>query len=105
MAPPLPSLTFGTDYLIHKTPFMMQYNLNSQHEIFNGSVLTVGYVGSRGVDLLSFRDYNPPVPVTAPNGQLQFGNPATGLSYPRINPAFGTLVLTNPGSSSHYNSL
>ena len=54
----------------------MQYNLNIQREVFNGSVLTVGYVGSRGVDLLSFRDYNPPVPVTLPNGQLQFGNPA-----------------------------
>jgi hypothetical protein len=105
VAPPLPSLTFGTDYLIHKTPYMMQYNLNIQRQIFNGSVLTVGYVGSRGVDLLSFRDYNPPVPVELPNSQLQFGNPATGISYPRMNPAFGTLVLTNPSSSSHYNSL
>jgi hypothetical protein len=105
VAPPLPALTFGTDYLIHKTPYMMQYNLNIQRQVFNGSVLTVGYVGSRGVDLLSFRDYNPPVPVTLPNGQLQFGNPATGISYQRINPAFGSLVLTNPGSSSHYNSL
>jgi hypothetical protein len=105
VAPPLPSLTFGTDYLIHKTPYMMQYNLNIQREVFKGSVLTVGYVGSRGVDLLSFRDYNPPVPVVLPNGQRQFGNPATGVSYTRINPAFGSLVLTNPGSSSHYNSM
>jgi hypothetical protein len=102
---PLPSLTFGTDYNIHKTPYQMQYNLNVQREIFGGSVLTVGYVGSRGVDLLSFRDYNPPVPVVLANGTLQFGNPATGVSYARINPAFGTQVLTNPGSSSHYNSL
>jgi hypothetical protein len=43
--------------------------------------------------------------VTLPNGTLQFGNPATGISYPRINPAFGTEVLTNPGSSSHYNAM
>jgi hypothetical protein len=102
---PLPSLTFGTDYGIHRTPYQMQYNLNVQREVFRGSVLTVGYVGSRGVDLLSFRDYNPPVPVTLPNGTLQFGNPATGISYQRINPLFGTQVLTNPGSSSHYNSM
>ncbi len=102
---PLPSLTFGTDYGIHKTPYMMQYNLNIQREVFRGSILTVGYVGSRGVDLLSFRDYNPPVPVTLPNGTLQFGNPVTGVSYPRINPLFGTQVLTNPGSSSHYNAM
>jgi hypothetical protein len=105
ISPPLPSLTFGTDYTIHKTPYMMQYNLNVQRELFKGSILTVGYVGSRGVDLLSFRDYNPPVPVKLPNGTLQFGDPVTGLSYPRINPAFGTEVLTNPGSSSHYNSM
>jgi hypothetical protein len=105
VATPQPSLTFGTDYNIHRTPYQIQYNLNLQREFFRGSVLTVGYVGSRGVDLLSFRDYNPPVPVTLPNGQLQFGNPVAGVSYPRINPAFGTLVLTNPGSSSHYNSI
>ncbi len=102
---PLPSLTFGTDYQIHKTPYMMQYNLNLQREVFKGSVLTVGYVGSRGIDLLSFRDYNPPVPTVLPNGTLQFGNPATGISNTRINPLFGTQVLTNPGSSSHYNSV
>jgi hypothetical protein len=105
IAPPLPSLTFGTDYGIQKTPYQIQYNLNVQRQLFNGSVLTVGYVGSRGIDLLSFRDYNPPVPVVLPNGQQQFGNPATGVSYTRINPAFGSLVLTNPGSSSHYNSV
>src|SRR6266853_5482711 len=104
-APPLPSLTFGTDYNIGKTPYQIQYNLNIQREVFKGSVLTVGYVGSRGVDLLSFRDYNPPVPVTLPNGLLRFGNPGTGTSYNRINQAFGSLVLTNPGSSSHYNSM
>ncbi len=86
-------------------PYQMQYNLNVQREIFKGSVLTVGYVGSRGVDLLSFRDYNPPVPVTLPSGQLQFGNPLTGISYQRINSAFGTQALTNPGSSLHYNSM
>jgi len=102
---PLPSLTFGTDYTMHKTPYQMQYNLNIQREVFNGSVLTVGYVGSRGVDLLSFRDYNPPVPKVLANGALQFGDPSTGISYPRINTAFGTQVLTNPGSSSHYNSM
>jgi hypothetical protein len=105
VAPPLPSLTFGTDYNIAKTPYMMEYNLNIQRELFNGSVLTVGYVGSRGVDLLSFRDYNPPVPHILADGTRQYGDPATGLSYTRINPGFGTEVLTNPGSSSHYNSL
>ena len=101
---PLPALTFGTDYNIHTTPYMMQYNLNIEREVAKGSVVTLGYVGSRGVDLLSFRDYNPPVPAKLANGTLQFGNPTTGVSNPRINPLFGSLVLTNPGSSSHYNS-
>lgn len=97
-------LPSGTDYHIHKTPYQIQYNLNIEREVRKGSVLTLGYVGSRGVDLLSFRDYNPPVPTVLPNGTLQFGNPLTGVSNPRINPLFGSLVLTNPGSSSHYNS-
>jgi Carboxypeptidase regulatory-like domain/TonB-dependent Receptor Plug Domain len=102
---PLPSLTFGTDYTIHKTPYVMQYNLNVEHELFKGAVLTAGYVGTHGTDLLSFRDYNPPVPVILADGTRQYGNPVTGISYTRINPAFGTEVLTNPGSSSQYNSL
>jgi len=70
-------------------------------------VLTVGYVGSRGVNLLSFRDVNPPQVVTDANGVQHFGSVVNGtaVSNPRLNPNFGTLTLSQPSSLSRYNGL
>lgn len=42
------------------TPYSIQYNLNVQRELFRGTVLTVGYVGSQGVHLTQANDVNPP---------------------------------------------
>ena len=106
-AQPLPSLTFGTVYDIQKTPYQMQWNLNVQREIFRDTTLTVGYVGSRGVNLLSFRDYNPPRVELDANGVQHFGKivNGVGVSNPRLNPNFGTLSLTQPSSLSRYNAM
>ena len=86
---------------------MIQYNLNLQRELWYNTVVTIGYVGSHGVDLLSFRDFNPPVPTLDANGVQHFGTVVNGVGVPnpRINPNFGTLVLTHPSSSSRYNSM
>src|SRR5262249_54891342 len=86
---PLPSLTFGTLYDIRTTPYQVQYNLNIQRELFRNSVLTVGYVGSHGVNLLSFKDFNPPTLTTGPDGKPRFGS--NGASNPRLNPNFGSM--------------
>jgi len=109
---PLPSLTFGTKYDIGTTPYQMQWNMNIQRELFRDTVLTVGYVGSRGVDQLSFRDFNPPQVQTDAQGVQHFGTlvqNANGsysiVSNPRLNPNFGTLSLTQPSSTSRYNGL
>jgi len=104
---PLPSLTFGTKYDIRTTPYQMQWNLNVQREILRDTVLTVGYVGSRGVNLLSFRDVNPPQVVTDADGVQHFGSVVNGtaVSNPRLNPNFGTLTLSQPSSLSRYNGL
>ena len=109
---PLPSLTFGTKYDIQTTPYQMQWNLNIQRELFRNTVLTLGYVGSRGVKLLSFRDFNPPKVELDAQGVQHFGklvqNPNGSysiVSNPRLNPNFGTLSLTQPSSSSRYNGL
>ena len=106
-AQPLPSLTFGTVFDINKTPYQMQWNLNMQREIFRDTTVTVGYVGSRGVNLLSFRDYNPPRVEVDANGVQHFGKivNGVGVSNPRLNPNFGTLSLTQPSSLSRYNAL
>ena len=104
---PLPSLTFGTVYDIAKTPYQMQWNLNVERQLFRDTTLTIGYVGSRGVNLLSFRDYNPPQVEVDANGVQHFGKIVNGMgvSNPRLNPNFGTLTLSQPSSLSRYNAM
>ncbi len=43
-----------------RTPYIYNYNLNVQQEIFRDTVLQVGYVGSQGRKLLRLRDLNQP---------------------------------------------
>ncbi len=102
------SQTNGTYYGTNTTPYTMEWNLNIQRELFKNTLLTVGYVGSRGVHLLAFHDFNPPTP-TVTNGVMSFAayNPAIGIyvQNPRLDPDFGSLDMTDPTSSSNYNAL
>jgi outer membrane receptor protein involved in Fe transport len=114
---PKPSVTFGTRYDLHTTPYQMQWNMNLQHQVMRDSILTVGYVGSHGVNLLSFKDFNPPKVTTDAQGVQHFGTYTTttdangnfvrltGTPNARINPNFGSLVLSHPSSTSRYNAL
>jgi Carboxypeptidase regulatory-like domain/TonB dependent receptor len=43
-----------------RTPYILNYNLNIQHELTKNTVLQVGYVGSAGRKLFRFRDINQP---------------------------------------------
>jgi len=43
-----------------RTPYVYNYNLNVQHQMFQGTVLQVGYVGSQGRKLLRVLDLNQP---------------------------------------------
>ena len=43
-----------------RTPYVYNYNLNVQQEVFRNTVLQVGYVGSAGRKLLRVRDINQP---------------------------------------------
>jgi len=43
-----------------RTPYIYNYNLNLQQELFRGTVLQIGYVGSAGRKLFRFRDINQP---------------------------------------------
>jgi len=101
----------GFDYGTNTTPYMMQYNLNVQRELMQGTTLSVGYVGSHGVHLLTQYEHNPPVPTTGPNGELVFGKlNATGTAVtgnPRLNTS-GLFSIYNafaPIATSRYNSL
>jgi outer membrane receptor protein involved in Fe transport len=99
----LVSTLTGTNYNINVTPYQMQWNLNIQRELFKNSVFSLGYVGSRGVHLLAFHDYNPPEATIDASGVYHFGSGTT--ANPRLNPAVGTLDLLNPDSGSHFNGL
>lgn len=52
-------------YPYNTTPYLQQWNLSIQREIMRNTVLTVAYVGSRGVHLLNQGDANPVVPTGA----------------------------------------
>jgi outer membrane receptor protein involved in Fe transport len=106
-----PSEIVGIDYNTHDVPHMYQWNFNIQHELFENTVLTVGYVGSRGLHLYEGRDLNPVEPQDI-NGVETFGSLATSgplagtvVGFPRENPAAPSLSDEAPVGNSHYNSL
>jgi len=50
---------FGVDQKL-KTPYVLNWNINVQHEIATGTLLQVGYVANRGRKLFSTIDLNQP---------------------------------------------
>jgi hypothetical protein len=104
-----PSITETPNATDVKTPYMEQWNLNIERSLFKETVLTVGYVGSRGIHLFLTDDANQPTPCVAPcNGSP--ANVPAGVLYrapgqPNQNPAFGSVDLKFPLGYSYYNSL
>jgi hypothetical protein len=82
-----------------QNPYSMQYNLNIQHEVFQDLTLTVGYAGSRGVNLIRGGAVNIPIPEIV-NGRKFF--PAGA---PRRNPNWSDIDLKRGDGNSWYNSL
>ena len=97
-APSLPSTTIGYAWQLNRTPYMEQYNLNIQRELIEGTVLSVGYVGSHGVNLISGVQENPTGYMIDSSGVYHFN----GV---RRNPALGSSTLGVNGTNSRYNSL
>ena len=62
-----PSSTPGFDYNSDTTPYVMQYNFNIQREFARGTVFNIGYVGSRGVHLMTQVNFNPPLACLTPH--------------------------------------
>ena len=77
----------------YHNPYIMQWNFNIQQQLSSSLGLTVGYVGSKGTDLMMTYDDNAP-PVTAAYTQSL-----------RPYPQFGTVTTYSPGANSNYNSL
>jgi hypothetical protein len=80
-----------------------QYNLTVQREIFPSTVLSVGYIGSHGVNLITGSEQNPVPYTTDANGVYHFQRTSVGSG--RINPALGGFSLGVNGTNSRYDSL
>src|ERR1700752_2704152 len=83
-----------------RTPYIQNYNLNIQRELFRNGVLEVGYVGSHGTKLFRYRDINQPL------------NPTISSARPSDNgpfaPSGGTFFSVNQLETtaiSNYNAL
>ena len=104
---PLPSQSNAVNYDTPSTPYQMQWNLNVQRQVAEATILTVGYVGSRGVHLFYQKDQNPPIPSIGPNGKPVLGvlSPFGIVSNPRMNPAMGPYNGAEPQGNSVYHSM
>jgi hypothetical protein len=100
LAPPLPSQPQALTYKGVATPYLQEYDLNVQRSLTRNSVLTVGYVGSKGTHFYQVVDVNPPKTTTGPDGQLVFLGPGD-----RINPNLSEVYFLEPWDNSNYNSL
>nr|MDQ3818567.1 TonB-dependent receptor [Acidobacteriota bacterium] len=80
--------------------YVMQYNLNVQRQISSDTMVSIAYVGSRGVNLFGQGDVNTAIPTILPDGTQFF--PANA---PRRNPNFGQARQIFQGFNSWYNSV
>ena len=90
LATSVPSAAPGWNYYNNKDPYYIMYNLNVQRQVARGTVLSVGYVGSRGVHLETGLEANPPTVQVDANGVLHFAH----LSAPVGTP--GATLISNP---------
>ncbi|MGB9234049.1 MAG: carboxypeptidase regulatory-like domain-containing protein [Terriglobales bacterium] len=111
--PPAPDISFfpflpvnvnGAIFLVDphlRTPYVYQYNLSLQRNLFADMVLETNYVGSLGRGLTSLRDLNPTVLGTT-NRILNGSSPNCG-SYVGVS-CFGPLPEFQNVSNANYNA-
>jgi hypothetical protein len=89
---------YAVDYDNNKSPHQLQYNLTLQQQIGASDVVSLAYVGSRGINLVGYLTYNEPHAVY--NGRaLEF--PVGAI---QTNPLFSNLNFFGPVGDSWYSS-
>jgi hypothetical protein len=95
--PAPPFTVFGVDPHM-RTPYVRSYNFNLQRTIVEGTVLQIGYVGSKGTKLYRVRDINQAMP-----------GPAQGLQQRRpfnaAYPQYAGIYQLEASADSDYHSL
>ncbi|MBA3601499.1 MAG: hypothetical protein H0W45_09740 [Acidobacteria bacterium] len=87
---------FATD-INQRTPFIFNYNVNVQQQLFKDTVLQVSYVGSQGRKLYRVRDINQATP--GPAATRQSRRPFNG-----IFPQYSFINYLEGSASSSYNA-
>ena len=80
-----------------RTPYIQQFNVGMQYELWSDVVLDVAYVGNKGTKLNGFRNLNQRAVITNPDGSQSAGA--------RPYPAFGDIQWMENRVDSSYNSL
>jgi hypothetical protein len=86
------------DYNI-ESPYRVQYNLTYQRELPGRTIVTGGFVGSRGYNQIRNVEYNQSVPIVQADGSYFFP------SATRRNPNFGSMRLRITDGLSWYRGL
>jgi hypothetical protein len=102
-----PCTFFGVDQKL-KTPYVMNWNVNVQHELLPGTLLQIAYVANRGRNLYSTTDPNQVDPAIDDGGE-QSGRPMTascnGIGNAPCFPYISFLNFLGNKSSSNFQSL
>jgi len=90
-----------------KTPYVQQYNVNAQWEVFRNTVLEVAYVGNKGTNLLQVITLNQPVYNPTPSAGAPRGTFVApfGTAVSTQKNTAGGLQQVQTTSNSNYNSL
>ena len=94
----LTTQVFDTNYHLH-TPHDWQWTMDIQQQLSPSTVLTVGYTGNRGIDLIGIANFNAPQTAYI-NGVLTA--PANGTVR---NPTLATIDYTTSQGDSWYNGM
>jgi hypothetical protein len=108
-APPVLPSIHTLDYY-SKQPHLLQYNLTVEHQLPWNMALSVGYVGSRGINLFNLQEENPNIPIPSSAANCVGPCPAgpywgTQGTQPRYNPNIVTATMVTSAGDSWYNSL
>lgn len=94
-----PGPAYSLPYDNNKSPHAVQYNFNIQQQLGTSDLVSVGYTGSRGIDILGVGDVNMP--------QAVFDG--VSLAFPigarLVNPAWPSILYFGNDTSSWYNGI
>lgn len=101
--PTFPAGFTALAYSDYKLPTTMNWNFGVQHELTQGAVLSVAYVGNQAYHQRDDRNINP-VPLNDPN-RLAISKGTYNPDFDRLFPGFGTITYGETATTSNYHSL